>query len=95
MMMNPAAVNLTAEPPGDEYELGPLTERCPDAPDDSTAPQAHRRYLYHAIRAGPQARRLGIHYDELTVVERLVCASPRTERPEQRATDAGLARGLK
>ncbi len=39
-MMNPAAVNLTAEPPGDEYELGPLTERCPDARDDSAAPQA-------------------------------------------------------
>jgi len=38
--MNPAAVNLTAEPPGDEYELGPLSERCPDARDDSINPQA-------------------------------------------------------
>jgi AcrR family transcriptional regulator len=38
--MNPAAVNLTAEVPGEEYELGPLGERCPDARDDSAAPQA-------------------------------------------------------
>ena len=44
--MNPAAVNLTAESPGDaeplgdEYELGPLSERCPDARDDSINPQA-------------------------------------------------------
>ncbi len=38
--MNPAAVNLTAEAPGEEYELGPLGERYLDARDDSAAPQA-------------------------------------------------------
>jgi len=38
--MNPAAANPTAVAPGEEYELGPLSERCPDARDDSDAPQA-------------------------------------------------------
>ncbi|MGA2828571.1 MAG: TetR/AcrR family transcriptional regulator [Streptosporangiaceae bacterium] len=73
--MNPAAVNLTAEPPGpaeppgDEYELGPLGERCPDARDAT----AH-------LKAGPDhgpasGRRPG---------------RPRSERAEQAIIEAAL-----
>jgi AcrR family transcriptional regulator len=73
--MNPAAVNLTAEPPGaaeapgDEYELGPLEERCPDARDASAHPQAG------PDRGPASGRRPG---------------RPRSERAEQAIIEAAL-----